>query len=139
MKWRYHSAILNPWAVLWYSKGNATVSISIIDWDFVDLFLKFLAPTVILFVKLLEPSISALQMFCSSEVTTIRFAAVRTLNQISIDHPYAVSACNQDLESLISDSNRSIATLAITTLLKTGAALLITWVIYDGYASSVES
>ena len=60
-------------------------------------------------------------MFCSSEVTTIRFAAVRTLNQISIDHPYAVSACNQDLESLISDSNRSIATLAITTLLKTGA------------------
>ena len=29
--------------------------------------------------------------------------------------------CNLDLESLISDNNRSIATLAITTLLKTGA------------------
>ena len=30
-------------------------------------------------------------------------------------------AALQDLESLISDSNRSIATLAITTLLKTGS------------------
>jgi coatomer protein complex subunit gamma len=32
-----------------------------------------------------------------------------------------VTACNLDLENLITDSNRSIATLAITTLLKTGA------------------
>ena len=36
-------------------------------------------------------------------------------------HPAAVTACNLDLENLITDSNRSIATLAITTLLKTGA------------------
>lgn len=36
-------------------------------------------------------------------------------------HPAAITACNMDLESLITDSNRSIATLAITTLLKTGA------------------
>ena len=36
-------------------------------------------------------------------------------------HPAVVTACNLDLESLISDVNRSIATLAITTLLKTGA------------------
>jgi coatomer subunit gamma len=35
-------------------------------------------------------------------------------------HPLAVTNCNIDMESLISDSNRSIATLAITTLLKTG-------------------
>jgi len=35
-------------------------------------------------------------------------------------HPDAVTSCNVDLESLISDNNRSIATLAITTLLKTG-------------------
>lgn len=41
--------------------------------------------------------------------------------QISIDHPAAVATCNMDLEQLINDSNRSIATLAITTLLKTGA------------------
>ena len=36
-------------------------------------------------------------------------------------HPATVTACNLDLENLITDSNRSIATLAITTLLKTGA------------------
>ncbi len=35
-------------------------------------------------------------------------------------HPGAVAATNLDLEALISDSNRTIATLAITTLLKTG-------------------
>ena len=35
-------------------------------------------------------------------------------------HPAAVTACNLDLENLITDVNRSIATLAITTLLKTG-------------------
>ena len=32
--------------------------------------------------------------------------------------PGAVTACNLDLENLITDVNRSIATLAITTLLK---------------------
>lgn len=36
-------------------------------------------------------------------------------------HPSAIIACNVDLENLISDTNRSIATLAITTLLKTGS------------------
>ncbi|CAB4067092.1 COPG [Lepeophtheirus salmonis] len=46
---------------------------------------------------------------------------VRTLNQVSMAHPGFVTACNLDLEHLITDSNRSIATLAITTLLKTGA------------------
>jgi len=35
-------------------------------------------------------------------------------------HPEAVESCKSDLENLITDSNRSIATLAITTLLKTG-------------------
>merc|ERR1712121_328591 len=39
----------------------------------------------------------------------------------AMTHPAAVTACNLDLENLITDSNRSIATLAITTLLKTGA------------------
>merc|ERR1711976_242110 len=68
----------------------------------------------------LIPAISVLQLFCSSPKATLRFAAVRTLNQVSMTHPAAVTACNLDLENLITDSNRSIATLAITTLLKTG-------------------
>jgi hypothetical protein len=36
-------------------------------------------------------------------------------------NPLAVTNCNIDLENLIADPNRSIATLAITTLLKTGS------------------
>ena len=62
--------------------------------------------------------LSVLQMFLSSSKPTIRFSAVKTLNRIAMVHPDAVTSCNVDLENLISDSNRSIATLAITTLLK---------------------
>jgi Adaptin N terminal region len=40
--------------------------------------------------------------------------------QVAMTHPMAVTNCNIDMETLISDQNRSIATLAITTLLKTG-------------------
>ncbi|XP_012222382.1 coatomer subunit gamma [Linepithema humile] len=67
------------------------------------------------------PAISVLQLFCGSPKPALRFAAVRTLNKVAMSHPAAVTACNLDLENLITDSNRSIATLAITTLLKTGA------------------
>lgn len=69
----------------------------------------------------LTPAISVLQLFCSSPKAALRFAAVRTLNKVSMKHPNAVMSCNVDLEKLITDTNRSIATLAITTLLKTGA------------------
>ena len=51
----------------------------------------------------------------------LRYAGVRSLNKVAMKHPSAVTACNLDLENLITDSNRSIATLAITTLLKTGS------------------
>merc|ERR1719193_1491183 len=69
----------------------------------------------------LAPAVSVLQLFCSSPKAALRYAAVRTLNKVAMKHPSAVTACNLDLENLITDSNRSIATLAITTLLKTGA------------------
>ncbi|KAJ7535408.1 hypothetical protein O6H91_12G032000 [Diphasiastrum complanatum] len=68
----------------------------------------------------LTPAITVLQLFLSSSKPVLRFAAVRTLNKVAMGHPLAVANCNIDMESLISDQNRSIATLAITTLLKTG-------------------
>ncbi|KAL8223811.1 hypothetical protein R6Q57_019286 [Mikania cordata] len=68
----------------------------------------------------LTPAITVLQLFLSSSKPVLRFAAVRTLNKVAMTHPMAVTTCNIDMESLISDQNRSIATLAITTLLKTG-------------------
>jgi coatomer protein complex subunit gamma len=68
----------------------------------------------------IQPAVSVLQIFLSSPKAVTRFAAVKTLNRISMIHPDVVTSCNVDLENLISDNNRSIATLAITTLLKTG-------------------
>mmetsp|Transcript_25184 Transcript_25184/g.54739 ORF Transcript_25184/g.54739 Transcript_25184/m.54739 type:complete len:900 (-) Transcript_25184:336-3035(-) len=69
----------------------------------------------------LTPAITVLQLFLSSSKPVLRFAAVRTLNKVAMTHPLAVTNCNIDMESLIADQNRSIATLAITTLLKTGS------------------
>ncbi|GMF44337.1 unnamed protein product [Phytophthora fragariaefolia] len=69
----------------------------------------------------LTQAIVVLQLFLGSSKPTLRFAAVRTLSQVAFTQPMLVTRCNEDMEALISDSNRSIATLAITTLLKTGA------------------
>mmetsp|Transcript_33255 Transcript_33255/g.80443 ORF Transcript_33255/g.80443 Transcript_33255/m.80443 type:complete len:961 (+) Transcript_33255:117-2999(+) len=69
----------------------------------------------------LSPAINVLQLYLSSPKPTVRFAAIKTISQVAIGHPRMVSKCNEDLEALIADANRSIATLAITTLLKTGS------------------
>ncbi|KAF8512705.1 coatomer subunit gamma [Gautieria morchelliformis] len=68
----------------------------------------------------LTRSIAVLQLFLSSPKPALKFAAIRTLSALSLTHPTSVATCNLDMENLISDSNRSIATYAITTLLKTG-------------------
>lgn len=61
-----------------------------------------------------------LQLFLSSPKATLKFAAIRTLAQLAQTNPTAVQTCNLDMEKLINDENRSVATFAITTLLKTG-------------------
>ena len=66
----------------------------------------------------IQPAVSMLQIFLGSTKPTLRYAAVKTLSRIANLHPTVVTTCNMDLEGLITDSNRSIATLAITTLLK---------------------
>ena len=68
----------------------------------------------------LARAISVLQMFLSSPRSVLKFAAVRTLAELAQTRPAAVQACNVDMESLITDSNRGVATYAIATLLKTG-------------------
>jgi len=69
----------------------------------------------------LSPAISVLQLFLSSPKPATRYAAMRTLAVVANTQPRVVSKCNEDLEALIGDANRSIATLAMTTLLKTGS------------------
>lgn len=68
----------------------------------------------------LNPAITVLQLFLSSPKPALRFASMRTLSEVAVLHPLSAAKCNDDMELLVSDSNRSIATLAITTLLKTG-------------------
>lgn len=66
------------------------------------------------------PAVTLLQSFLGSPRTVSRFAAIRILNRYAMKSPQNVSCCNVDIEALINDSSRSIATYAITTLLKTG-------------------
>ena len=65
-------------------------------------------------------AIHVLQLFLTSPRAVTKFAAIRILHNFASFKPDAVRPCNPDIESLISNSNRSIATFAITTLLKTG-------------------
>ncbi|EMC98545.1 hypothetical protein BAUCODRAFT_32598 [Baudoinia panamericana UAMH 10762] len=65
-------------------------------------------------------AIHVLQLFLTSPRAVSKFAAIRILHQFATFKPDAVRSCNPDIEALISNTNRSIATFAITTLLKTG-------------------
>lgn len=65
-------------------------------------------------------AVHVLQLFLSSPRSITKFAAIRILHNFASFKPHVVNVCNPDMESLISNSNRSIATFAITTLLKTG-------------------
>ena len=68
----------------------------------------------------LTQAIHVLQLFLTSPRAVTKFAAIRILHNLASFKPQAVHPCNPDIENLISNSNRSIATFAITTLLKTG-------------------
>lgn len=68
---------------------------------------------------------------CISKANTKKLILKYIINkdciwQVAMKHPAAVTACNMELENLITDSNRSIATLAITTLLKVHCPSFIT-------------
>lgn len=68
----------------------------------------------------LVQTVHCLQLFLTSPRAVTKFAALRILSTMASFKPDVVRSCNQDIEALITNSNRSIATFAITTLLKTG-------------------
>jgi len=61
-----------------------------------------------------------LQIFLTSPKSVVRFGAIRTLNLLAQRRPNVAARCNLDMDPLLSDQNRNTATLALTTLLKTG-------------------
>jgi coatomer protein complex subunit gamma len=73
----------------------------------------------------LSPVITVLQLMLSSPKPSSRFASMSVINKLAFVFPDSVCSCNADIESLISDENKSIATLAVTTLLKTGCEAAI--------------
>ncbi|KAG5500595.1 hypothetical protein JKF63_03690 [Porcisia hertigi] len=70
--------------------------------------------------KELTPVVTVLQLYLSSQNPVLRFSAVYLISRISTMHPAAVAPINTEMEALALDTNRVIATLAITSLLKTG-------------------
>jgi len=65
-------------------------------------------------------AIHVLELFLTSPRNVSKFTAIRILHNFASIRPKLVHSCNVEIESLISNPNRSIATFAITTLLKTG-------------------
>lgn len=68
----------------------------------------------------LTQAVHILQLNLAAPRAVTKFAAIRILHSVASFKPHAVQSCNHDIELLITNSNRSIATFAITTLLKTG-------------------
>ena len=59
------------------------------------------------------------QLATSSAKPVSKYAALRVMNRIASKQPNLVAVCQSELETLITDMNRSVASLAISTLLKT--------------------
>lgn len=69
--------------------------------------------------KEISSAILVLQSLLASSKTTARYAAVKTLNKVANKFPASItSSCTSEMDSLISDVNKTVATLAITILLK---------------------
>lgn len=70
--------------------------------------------------KEVAPAVLSLSPFLGSHKPTIRYMCISLLNKVSAQHPTAVAPISSEIEALVTDHNRSISTLAITTMLKIG-------------------
>lgn len=68
----------------------------------------------------IRPAVTVFGDMLQYSVPVHKFAAVRQLARVAKLHPSVVAGCNSELELLITDSDRTVSTFAITTLLKTG-------------------
>lgn len=59
------------------------------------------------------------QLATTSSKPVNKYAALRVMNRIATKQPSLVALCQSELENLITDMNRAVASLAISTLLKT--------------------
>jgi len=66
-----------------------------------------------------QSSVIPLQLLLLMDKPIMKFCGIKALSEISLTHPEIVMSCNDEIESLINDSNKGIATLSIITLLCT--------------------
>ncbi|VUZ96132.1 coatomer subunit gamma, putative [Plasmodium vivax] len=76
--------------------------------------------TTVFNVDILNECMKVCQIFLLSSKVVDKFSIIRQINNLSHHRPHVASKINQDIESLLTDSNKSICVLAFTTLLKTG-------------------
>jgi len=69
----------------------------------------------------LNAAINRLRTFLKSSKPATRYGSLKTLSAVASRQPRLVSKCNSELETLLKDNNRAVATLAVTTLLRTGS------------------
>lgn len=69
----------------------------------------------------LDAAINRLRSFLKSSKPATVYASLRTLSSVASRQPRLVSKCNPELENLLKKSNKAVATLAVTTLLRTGS------------------
>lgn len=65
----------------------------------------------------LETVFNTLLTFVNNGNAVQKFAALKVLNKLAKKNPSLVATCSSDLEPLINDSNSSVASMAISTLL----------------------
>ena len=67
----------------------------------------------------IDAGFSMLQMLAGSTKPVVKYAALKIINKIAYFNSSLVLLCAGELEGMINHSNRSVASLAISALLKT--------------------
>ena len=71
--------------------------------------------------KYLTGAVDVLKGLLRGRTWLRRYSAMRTLDKLANRYSTLVSTCNDEIENLVNDSNRSVSTAAISCLLKTGS------------------
>lgn len=80
-------------------------------------------------IKLVPSVVWSIRLVLTNPRPTPRFGAIQILDQVSLTHPKVMTACREDLWSLTTDANKSIAAMALSVLLKAGNELVVEYLV----------
>ena len=67
----------------------------------------------------IDSAFNTLITYLSNGTPVQKYASLKVMNRLASKKPQMVAICSSDIEPLINDSNPSVASMAISTLLKT--------------------